>query len=201
MAVEHTEEIAIDNTPPTVQPRRSERSIKGQPKRKYEPTLQGQRYSYTQAHLLDGDAEQLDPLVVAAIMTQLLLKNALKEWGGEAQDAAMKEMKQLHWRNSFKPIHWKDLTGEQRKMVLKSFLFIKRKCSGELKARKVAGGNKQRDFVSKEEASSPTVSSDSTILSCTIDAKEHRQVATIDIPNAFIQTRVVDDKQKVIVRI
>jgi hypothetical protein len=55
--------------------------------------------------------------------------------------------------------------------------------------------------VSKEKASSPTISNDSTILSCTIDAKERRQVATIDIPNAFIQTKVLDDKQKVIVRI
>ena len=143
----------------------------------------------------------INPLVAAAIVTQLLLKSVLKEWGGEAQDAAMKEMKQLHGCNSFKPVHWKDLTEEQRKMVLESFLFVTRKRSGELKARKVAGGNKQRDFVSKEEASSPTVSNDSTILSCTINAKEHRQVATIDIPNAFIQTVVEDDKRKVIVRI
>ena len=163
--------------------------------------MQGKKYSFAQAHLLDGDPVKCDPSVVAMIMMQLSLKSAMKEWGDEALFAAKKEMKQLHWRNSFKPIHYKDLSEEQRKMILESFLFVTRKRSGELKARKVAGGNKQRDFVSKEEASSPTVSNDSTILSCTIDAKERRQVATIDIPNAFIQTKVVDDKRKVIIRI
>jgi hypothetical protein len=52
----------------------------------------------------------------------------------------------------------------------------------------VAGGNKQRDYISKEDASSPTVATEAVLLSCIIDAKEGRDVAVIDIPNAFIQT-------------
>ncbi len=109
------------------------------------------------------------------------------------------EAKQLHWQNSFKPVHWKDVTQEKRDQILESHVFVKRKPSGEIKARKVAGGNKQRDFISKESASSPTISTDAVLLTLIIDAKEHRDLAIIDIPNTFIQTE--DDKDRVIMRI
>jgi hypothetical protein len=73
-------------------------------------------------------------------------------------------------------------------MVLESHMFLKEKRDGSLKGRTVAGGNKQRDYISKEDASSPTVATEAVLLSCIIDAKEGRDVAVIDIPNAFIQT-------------
>ena len=65
----------------------------------------------------------------------------------------------------------------------------------------MAGGNKQRGYISKEDASSPTVASESVLLSCIIYAKEGRDVAVIDIPNAFIQTRVEDEKDMAIIKI
>jgi hypothetical protein len=52
----------------------------------------------------------------------------------------------------------------------------------------MAGGNKQRDYISKEDASLPTVATEAVLLSCIIDAKEGRDVTAINIPNAFIQT-------------
>jgi hypothetical protein len=42
-------------------------------------------------------------------------------------------------------------------------------------------------YTAKEEASSPTVSIESIMLSCVIDAKEGRHVATANIPGAFMQ--------------
>jgi hypothetical protein len=42
----------------------------------------------------------------------------------------------------------------------------------------------------REEVSSPTVSTDSVLLTAVIEAEEHRDVATCDIPNAFIQTNL-----------
>ena len=42
----------------------------------------------------------------------------------------------------------------------------------------------------REEVSSPTVSTDSTLLTAVIEAEEGRDVATCDIPNAFVQTKV-----------
>ncbi len=34
-------------------------------------------------------------------MAQVLLKAALKKWGKEVKESISKEMKQLHWQNSF----------------------------------------------------------------------------------------------------
>ena len=78
---------------------------------------------------------------------------------------------------------------------------MKKKQSGEIKGRTVAGGNKQRGYIDKEDATSPTVATESVILTSLIDAEEGRDTATVDVPNAFIQTVVEDKKKRVIVRI
>ena len=141
------------------------------------------------------------PDVVAAIMTQLSLKGGLKRWGTEARDAVHSEMKQLHFRDTFQPTHYRDLSEQERKMLLESHMFIKQKRDGKIKARTVAGGNKQRDFISKEDSSSPTVATEAVLLTCIIDAEEGRDVAVIDIPNAFIQTRIQDKKDMALIKI
>ena len=110
-------------------------------------------------------------------------------------------MKQLHFRDTFKPKHWRELNNIQRQTVLESHMFLKEKRSGKIKGRTVAGGNKQWDFISKEDASSPTVATESVLLTCIIDAEEGRDVAVVDIPNAFIQTRIQDEKDMVFIRI
>jgi hypothetical protein len=91
-------------------------------------------------------------------------------------------------------MHWKFPTAKQRKKVLESHIFVGRKRDGLLKARQVAGGNKQQGYITKEDASSPTVSSEAVMVMCVIDATEKRDVAVVDIPNAFIQTVVEDEK-------
>jgi hypothetical protein len=154
------------------------------------------------AHMFaQEDFYQADPDVVASIMTQLSLKSGLREWGDKAYEAVESEMKQLHFRNTFKPMHWGELTATQRQMVLESHMFLKEKRDGKIKGRTVAGGNKQRDYISKEDASSPTVTTESVLLSCIIDAEEKRDVAVIDIPNAFVQTRVEDEKDMAIIKL
>jgi hypothetical protein len=65
----------------------------------------------------------------------------------------------------------------------------------------VAGGNEQRDYISKEDASLPTVATEAILLSCIIDAKEGRDVTVIDIPNAFIQMQVKDKGDMAIIKI
>ena len=65
----------------------------------------------------------------------------------------------------------------------------------------MAGGNKQRDCISKEDASSPTVATEAVLLSCFIDVEEDRDVAVINIPNAFIQTQVEDEKEMMFIKI
>jgi hypothetical protein len=69
-------------------------------------------------------------------------------------------------------------------------MFLKLKREGTIKGRTVAGVNKQRDYISKEDSSSPTVATESVLLSYIIDAEEERDVAVVDIPNEFVQMRV-----------
>jgi hypothetical protein len=47
---------------------------------------------------------------------------------------------------------------------------------------------------------SPTITTGSILLSCIIDAQEERDVAVIEIPNAFIQTRIDDKVMWLLVR-
>jgi hypothetical protein len=139
--------------------------------------------------------------IVRMVMAQVLLKAALKKWGKEAEESVGKEMKQLYWINSFKPMHWKSLTAKQGKEMLKSHIFVEKKRDGILKAQQVAGGNKQRGYITNEDASSPTVSLEAVLLTCVVDANENRDVAIVDISNLFIQTIVEDEKDKALIRI
>ena len=100
------------------------------------------------------------------------------------------EMIQLHLCDTFQPQHRHELLAKGKAEVLESHMFLKLKIYGTIKGRAVAGENKQRDFIVKEEESSPMVTNKAVLLSCVIDAQEHQDVATIDIPNVFIQTRV-----------
>jgi hypothetical protein len=196
----------VANPEPSDQGLRRSTRTRIQPKR-YQPSMSGNKYSYAVAQLMDDnvlypeahtfaqyDFYQMEPDVVASIMTQLSLKAGLNQWGDRAREAAHSEMKQLHLRDTFKPVHWRELNPLQRKTMLESHMFLKEKRSGKIKGCMVAGGNKQRDYISKEDASLPTVMTESILLTCIIDSQEDRDVAIIDIPNAFIQTRV--DRRK-----
>ena len=80
-----------------------------------------------------------------------------------------------------------NLNCKERKDALKYLMFLKEKRNGIIKGRGCADGRKQRGYMTKEEASSPTVAIESVMLSCTIDARKRRDVGIVDIPNAFMQ--------------
>jgi hypothetical protein len=80
--------------------------------------------------------------------------------------------------------------------MVEAFIFLTEKRSGEIKARKVLGGNVQRNYISKDEASSPTAYTESVIMTAVIDSKERREVTTVEIPNAFCQTVITDKDAK-----
>ena len=68
-------------------------------------------------------------------------------------------------------------------------MFLKLKSDGvTIKGRLCADGRKHWDWLYKEDTLSPTVSTEGLMLSCMIDAMEGREVATADIPGAFLQT-------------
>ena len=114
----------------------------------------------------------------------------------------MSEMKQLYFCNTFRPKLWSKLSKTQHQAVLELHMFLKEKRDGSLKGRTVAGGNSETTVpISKEDASSPTITTEAVLLSCIINAKERRDVTVINIPNAFIQTRVEDEGDMAIIKI
>ena len=52
------------------------------------------------------------PGLVIEIMTKFSLRAGLKEWGYKAHSAAKSELKQLHLRKTFIPMHRRDLKYE-----------------------------------------------------------------------------------------
>jgi hypothetical protein len=69
-------------------------------------------------------------------------------------------------------------------------MFLSKKQCGGVKARGCADGRKQRKTTSKEEVLAPTVAIESVMLSAIIDAMEEWDVATVDIPGAFMQADI-----------
>ncbi len=65
----------------------------------------------------------------------------------------------------------------------------------------MVGENKQQDYITKEDVSSPTVSAETVMLTCVIDALEDQDIAVINIPNTFVQSVIKDEEHRVVVRI
>ena len=69
-------------------------------------------------------------------------------------------------------------------------MFIVEKRDGRVKARKCAVGSKQRTFTEydKHASTSPTVSTGGVFITSAVEAHEERDVATFDVPGAFLHT-------------
>jgi Reverse transcriptase (RNA-dependent DNA polymerase) len=110
------------------------------------------------------------------------MKRGIKLFGEDGVKAVTDELKQLHDREVMKVKHSKDLTKEQRQDALAYLMWC-----GKYKARECADGRKQRAWTNKEDASSPTISTEAVFLTSIIDALENRDVAIFDVPGAFMQ--------------
>ena len=73
---------------------------------------------HTNAHIFFIKIQEEQPGIIKMIMTQLSLNSGLIEWGTKPRNSVYSEMKQLHFRNTYKPIHWKELDHTQSMSVL-----------------------------------------------------------------------------------
>ena len=121
------------------------------------------------------------------VLTQYTLKKGLQVFGPPGVEAVYKELQQLHKRKVGEPRDASTLSPTQKRNALGYLMFLKQKRTGQIKGRGCADGRKQRLHTPKDDASSPTVATESVLLSCVIHAKERRDVATVDIPGAFMQ--------------
>ena len=194
------------------EPRRSERERK--PVSSYEPTMSGQKYDTSNfvTQVLDhATYDDEYALMLVRVITELReramnakegvsfaetysLNKGMKVLGEKGKQAAFDEVEQLHKRGCFSPVDVKKLSKEERGRVLESLIFLTQKRDGSAKARACVDGRPQRLWMDKDEAASPTVLLESVMLTSVIDAKEEREVAVVDIPNAFVQTEMEGDR-------
>jgi hypothetical protein len=110
---------------------------------KHVPSMKGNKYAITLTQItlsLQGSkdalcmAQRLVKLIgkglhrcadiIGMVMAQVSMKAALKKWGKAAEKAITIKMKQLHWCNSYKPVHWHELTQAQKEHTLESHIFV-----------------------------------------------------------------------------
>ena len=128
---------------------------------------------------------------------QMGWKKGLTMFKERGEKTIQKELQQIHDMDDFQPKHWHELSSEERGAALKYLMYLKEKRDGNVKGRGCADGRPQHAYIPKSETSSPTASLAGLILTCIIDAYEGRDVATLDIPGAFLQARVPKDDRDV----
>ena len=149
----------------------------------------GQIHSQLEEILLFAALEQDSP-IAGMTMTQYNLRAGIKKFGDRAMPSVEKEIKQLDDMDALDPDDPATLTKEDRKFAMAYLMFLKEKRDGTLKARGCCDGRVQRNWMTKEETSSPTVSQEAFLLSCVTEAWEGRHVAVADVPGAFLQTKM-----------
>jgi hypothetical protein len=139
-----------------------------------------------------SDYSHLHAVLEETVLTQHSLRTGNKLFGSAGVDAVLKELQQLHDRKVVEPVQSSTLNRERKRKALTYLMFLKQKRCGKVKGRGCADGRKQREFLGKDETSSPTVSIETVMLTSIIDAQEGRDVATVDIPGAFMQVDMDD---------
>ena len=188
------------------------------PVMRYQPDLTtGQRYGYTSGtpesrqeniflqtanivndHLHAGDVKEMSTEdrelhVFGLALTQYSLNKGIKVLGVRGEAAVVKELTSIHDMDTFSPIDSSTLTYADKRNAVSSLMFLKEKMNGDVKGRACANGSKQRNYIAKEDAASPTVSTDAVLITAAIDAYEGRHVATVDLPSAFLHTDTDED--------
>ena len=151
-------------------------------------------------HLNLGDSEagpalmsefEVDEHILGVILVQQFnLKKGLGLFGNKAEVATLKELKQIHDMGTYVLLKASKMSRKDKMQALSSLMFIVEKRDGRVKARKCAVGSKQRTFegYKKSDSASPTVHTDAVIITSTLDAHEGRDVATADMPGAYLHT-------------
>ena len=154
---EQEQESDKESIEPTL--RRSSRNVA--PPERLEPKLKGQTYNQVESEPKpDMEYNLAEAKILAMIMCQFnnrwtktenivygtqhvvtySLKKGIQKFGERGQNAAHKEMKQLHDRECFNPIHKHTLNETEWKRALKSLIFLTEKKNGTIKARHCANG-------------------------------------------------------------
>ena len=95
---------------------------------------------------------------------ELVDKKGIEKFDKKDSQAAYKEIKQIHERVVFESVHFKDLTPIEVSRAMESLIFLTEKRDGTVKARYYTNGSIQIKYVSKEVMASPTVTTQSILI-------------------------------------
>ena len=139
--------------------------------------------------------EDHDTYIIGVILTQYSLNNnkGLKEFGERGEEAVVKELSSLKVMNTFPPIDTETINNKQKVRAISSLMLLKEKRDGTIKRKSCAIGTPQCAYTKKEDAASPTCTTESVFITSGIDAHERRHVATIDVLTAFLHAENVKD--------
>jgi len=85
-----------------------------------------------------------------------------------------------------------ELTAQDRDYSLSYLMFLRWKCTKEVKERGCAGCTPQWEYMTKDENSTSTVSIEALKPCCTIDAMEERGIVIVNILGAFMRADMND---------
>ena len=94
----------------------------------------------------------------------------------------------MHSRGYFRAIAVKELTRQEKIRAQEGLMILNQKGCGRVKGRLAYNGKATQDWITKQDKRSPTVLTESIKVSSEVDAHEGRDVLSMDVPNAFIQT-------------
>jgi hypothetical protein len=130
-------------------------------------------------------------------LTQLSVKQGLARHGKFAKRAIKKEFIQLFKKKAvLKPVLRANLSGKQRRKIIRSSMFLKEKFDGmgkfeKLKGRLVADGRMQ-DRSLYADKRSPTAKLESILMELAIAAKERKHMTKVDIAGAYLNALIGD---------
>ena len=116
------------------------------------------------------------------------MSKVIKAFGEPGVVSVLKELKQLHDRMFMDPKNLDEITKCQKKLALQYLIFLKQKRCGKINGRRCVDGRIQRKYLIKYDTIAQTISTEALFLMFLIDAMEHWEVATMDIPGEFIQS-------------
>ena len=80
------------------------------------------------------------------------------------------------------------LNKSERQRAMESLLFLTENRDKMIKSQHYANGSTQCTYMEHDEVTSPTISTEGTLLTAVIKAQEGCDVTTCNIPNVFIET-------------
>src|SRR5210317_2231077 len=104
-----------------------------------------------------------------SFIQQYYLNKGLKIFKEDGDKAAMGELEELVQRNCWDPIHVEEMNDLERKRAQDAMMLLAEKNTGEIKGRCVYKGNGTREWLSREDTSSPTASLEAIMTTCVID--------------------------------